>query len=311
MRAGPLKDGYTRDEARRVLGIRERQLRSWEQQGLVPHLEQFAFSDLIALTSIQKLRKSRVSSQKVRQAVGAIRKKLRGVENPLKELKIFSEGRSVAVIVDGQKMEAVSGQLLLNFDSESLASLLAFPRGADGAGRGDAERAKREAEAWFEKGLELEQTGAPSEEIVDAYTKALEYDPSSAGALVNLGTIYFHMKTWKDAERCYKQALEIDPGYALAHFNLGNLYDETGRRDLASAHYHAAVEANPGYADAYYNLALLCQSHGDLMEAVRHWKTYLKLDGSSSWAVIARRELEKLRRAAVLPGGQKRSETGS
>lgn len=309
MRAGPLKDGYTRDEARRMLGIRERQLRSWEEQGLVPHLEQFAFSDLIALTSIQKLRKSRVSPQKVRQAVGAIRKKLRGVENPFKELKIVSEGRRVAVIVDGQKMEAVSGQLLLNFDRESLAGLLAFPRGRDGAA--DAGRAKREAEEWFEKGLELEQIGAPNEEIVEAYNKALEYDPSSAGALVNLGTIHFHLKAWKDAERCYKQALEVDPGYALAHFNLGNLYDETGRRDLAAAHYRAAVEANPSYADAYYNLALLCQSHGDLMEAVRHWKAYLKLDGSSTWAVIARRELEKLRRAAILPGGQTKSETAS
>lgn len=310
MRAGPLKDGYTRDEARRVLGIRERQLRSWEEQGLVPHLEQFAFSDLIALSSIQKLRKNRVSPQKVRQAVGAIRKKLRGVENPFKELKIVSEGRRVAVVLDGQKMEAVSGQLLLNFDSESLAGLLAFPRGRDAA-EADTAKAKREAEAWFEKGLELEQVGAPNEEIVDAYNKALEYDPSSAGALVNLGTIHFHLRAWKDAERCYTQALEIDPEYALAHFNLGNLYDEIGRSDLAATHYLGAVRANPSYADAYYNLALLCQSRGDLMEAVRHWKTYLKLDGSSTWAVIARRELEKLRRAAVLPGGHANSETAS
>ncbi|HWR51454.1 MAG TPA: tetratricopeptide repeat protein [Bryobacteraceae bacterium] len=311
MRTGPPKEQYTRDEARRVLGIRERQLCSWEQQGLVPHLEEFAFSDLIALTSIQKLRKNRVSPQKVRQAVGAIRKKLRGVENPFKELKIFSEGRNVAVVVDGQKMEAVSGQLLLNFDRESLAGLLAFPRARQGGAGADPGKAKREAEEWFEKGLELEEIGAPSEEIVDAYQKALEYDPASAGALVNLGTVHFHLKAWRDAERCYKQALEIDAGYALAHFNLGNLYDETGRRDLASTHYHAAVQANPSYADAYYNLALLCQSHGDLMEAVRHWKTYLKLDGSSTWAAIARRELEKLRRAAILPGGHPKSETAS
>lgn len=310
MHAAPPKERYTREEARRVLGIRERQLTSWEQQQLVPHLDEFAFSDLIALSSLQKLRKERVSPAKVRQAVHAIRKKLSGVDNPFKELKIISEGRRVAVVLDGQKMEAVSGQLLLNFDQESLASLLAFPRGKQGT-RDDAASTKRQAEAWFEKGLELEQIGAPTEEIVDAYQKAIECDPGSAGALVNLGTIHFHLKSWKEAERCYRRALEIDPGYALAHFNLGNLFDEIGRRDLASTHYLEAIRANPSYADAYYNLALLCQSQGDLMEAVRHWKAYLKLDGSSTWAGIARRELEKLRRAAVLPGGQAKSETAS
>lgn len=310
MRAGPPKERYSRDEARRVLGIRERQLRSWERQQLVPHLEEFAFSDLIALSSLQKLKRSRVSPVKVRQAVSAIRKKLDGVENPFKELKIVSEGRRVAVIVDGQKMEPVSGQLLLNFDQETLASLLAFPRGTQRRSE-DAAATKRQAEAWFEKGLELEQTGAPTDEVVHAYEKAIECDPASAGALVNLGTIYFHMKAWKEAERCYRQALEIDPEYSLAHFNLGNLFDETGRRELAAQHYLRAIRSNPNYADAYYNLALLCQNQGEFMEAVRHWKAYLKLDGSSTWASIARRELEKLRRAAVLPGGQHKSETAS
>ena len=35
------------------------------------------------------------------------------------------------------------------------------------------------------------------------------------------------------------------------------------------------------------------------MSAVRHWKTYLKLEPGGSWAVIARRELDKLRRALL------------
>ena len=37
-------------------------------------------------------------------------------------------------------------------------------------------------------------------------------------------------------------------------------------------------------------------------KAVRHWRTYLKLDPHSHWANIARRELSKLREAAVVPG---------
>ena len=301
MLAASPQQSYTREEARRVLGISERQLRGWERQELVPRLEEFAFADLIALRSLQKLRAERVAPAKIRSAVRALREKLHGVENPLKEVKVFCEGRKIAVLVDGQKMEAVSGQLLLDFDRKELKTLLAFP--PEGRGRAAVSDAKmREAEAWFEKGLELEQTGAPPEEIVAAYQRALEIDPSSAGAAVNLGTVFFHLRRWEEAERVYLQALEIDPTYALAHFDLGNLFDERGNPEKAEHHYQAALKINPNYADAHYNLALLAQNRGDVMKAVRHWKEYLKLDGASSWAAIAKRELEKLRHAAVVPG---------
>jgi hypothetical protein len=40
------------------------------------------------------------------------------------------------------------------------------------------------------------------------------------------------------------------------------------------------------------------------MKAVRHWIAYLKLDPSSSWSTIARRELAKLREATVVQGSR-------
>ena len=79
-------------------------------------------------------------------------------------------------------------------------------------------------------------------------------------------------------------------------------YDERGDYDRALRHYQEAVRLHPSYADAHYNLALLFQGSGHVMEAVRHWKTYLKLDPTSSWAAIARRELDKLRRYTVVAG---------
>jgi hypothetical protein len=36
------------------------------------------------------------------------------------------------------------------------------------------------------------------------------------------------------------------------------------------------------------------------MQAVAHWKTYLKLDRAGEWADIARRQLERLREATVI-----------
>lgn len=292
---------FERREVRRLLGIRENQLRCWERKGLIPAVETFGWQDLVALRSLQALCRSRVPPQRIQQALAALRRKLAEVANPLRELRLVAEGRRVVVLVDGQRMEPVSGQLLLDFGAEQMSRLLAFPEPK--APPRPAAGSAREADRWFQKGLELEKAGAPFDEIVEAYQRAVELDPRSVGALVNLGTVHFHRRDWAEAERCYQRALEVEPGYALAHFNLGNLYDERGEAERAEARYEKALALSPSYADAHYNLALLCQGAGLLMKAVRHWKAYLKLDPSSSWAAIARQELEKLCRAAVVRGG--------
>ena len=41
------KEEYTRADVRRQFGLSERQLRSWEQQDLIPPAESYSFSDLM------------------------------------------------------------------------------------------------------------------------------------------------------------------------------------------------------------------------------------------------------------------------
>lgn len=291
-----------------MLNFTERQLRSWEKDRLIPRLETFAFSDLIALRTLVQLKRAGISTPKIRRAVEALRDKLSAVSDPLRDLKIFSDGRKITVQVEGGKMEPVSGQLLLDFDRESLHKMLSFPRHGDRDDDKAARQARQlEATLWFEKALELEQTGAPVVEIIGAYEKAAALDPLSAGAFVNLGTVYFHQRKWDEAERNYRKALEADPSYSLAHFNLGNLYDEKGDRSKAFLHYLMAIRLNPSYGDAHYNLALLYQSSGQALRAVRHWRTYLKIDPASPWAAIARQELDKLCRDTILTGSKSRT----
>jgi len=158
----------------------------------------------------------------------------------------------------------------------------------------------RESEAWFQKGLELEEIGAPVDQAVEAYRMVLELNPGAAGALVNLGTIYYRQRKFAEAEKYYLRSISADPSYPLAEFNLGNLYDEQGRLDEALEHYRRALGLNPGYADAHFNLALLCERTGDALKAVHHWKVYLKLDSTGQWAEIARRQLERLRQATLI-----------
>ena len=294
------KQAYSREATRRLLGITERQLKSWELQKLVAPTQHYGFSELLALRTLVKLRQNRVAPLQIRRALAALRAKLRHIGNPLTDLKLYADGKKIRVEVDGRAMEAESGQLLLNFDQVELRRLLEF----QAKDRAAAQRDQRlNAELWFQRGLDLEQSGASTENVIEAYKKAIELDPKSAGAMVNLGTIYFNARKWADAERCYQHALEIDPEYALAHFDLANLYDERADRVQALAHYEAALRLSPSYADAHYNIALLYQGGNQPMKAVQHWTAYLKLDPSSHWSSIARRELAKLREA-VLPGSK-------
>jgi tetratricopeptide (TPR) repeat protein len=276
-----------------MLHVSERQLKTWERMGLVPAAAGYSFRELIGLRTIAELRVHRIPLRKIGRALESLKQRLSEVHDPLAELKIFSDGRHIAVRVAGQKMEALTGQILFDFDTAELASVQSLPPQPPPPPRA------RESEDWFQKGLFLEETGAPVEQALEAYLRAVEFNPQAAGALVNLGTIHYRMRQFKEAEVYYAQALEADPHYPLAHFNLGNLYDERG--DLAKAQqcYEAALRISPRYGDAHFNLALLCERRGDALRAIHHWKAYLKLDNAGNWADIARRQLEKLRVALL------------
>ncbi len=299
------KQAYSREEVRRLLGVSERLLRSWEKQKFLDNKELFDFSDLLALRTLVGLRANKVPAMQIKNALKALRARFSDVGNPLTDLKIYSQGRRIQVQFGDHRMEPFSGQLLFDFSEVEIKKLLSFPkkpaRDVTAAGR---HKQRKEAERWFEKGLELENVGASSSDIIEAYTKACELDPKSAGALVNLGTVYFNLRSWREAERQYRKAIEVDPSYALGHYNLGNLFDEQGDRAKALSHYEAALRLQANYADAHYNIALVYQSLGQPLKAVHHWKLYLKLDPNSTWAEIARRELAKLRDLTIVRGNR-------
>jgi tetratricopeptide (TPR) repeat protein len=278
-----------------VLSLEERQLRSWERQGLIDQADEYAFSDLVALRTLNTLREKKIPAQRIRKSLASLRQRLRHVKNPWTEVKIFADGKRIGVQFSGQRFEPVSGQMLLDFEARAEA-----PR--ELPARSEPVRSREQADYWFAKGLEIEQSGGRPEEAAEAYLKAVEMNPGSAGALVNLGTIYFHKRDWARSEYYYKAAVAADPNYALAHYNLGNYYDERNDTESAARHYYEALRIQPQYADAHYNLALLHQGEGDTMQALSHWQHYLKLDGGSQWAQIARRELAKIKQSTVVPG---------
>lgn len=282
-----------------MLDLSERQLRSWEKQGFVKPCATFGFSDLLALKTLRKLKEVDISPRQIQLTIASLRKHLQHIDHPLAELRITAEGKRITVHISGNRMEPISGQLLLDFDAKEIEKLRAFPASTpqmEKTAQAKKEEAERQAEVWFQKGLTLEEAGAPANDALQAYRKAIELNPDASGALVNLGTIHFRMKKLKEAEAFYTRALQADPDYPLAHFNLGNLHDEQGRTEEARKFYLSAIALNPRYADAYFNLALLCERNEEVLRAIGYWNQYLKLDPGSSWARAARKQLDRLKK---------------
>ena len=302
MGAAPPSGAYSRSQVRRILKIRENRLRSFERNGLYESPAQFGFLDLLALRVLQRLRQDRVPAKRIRKSLLSLSRMLPGVERPLLQLKIASEGRRVTVKLPNGKMEAISGQMLLDFEATQAAETLPYTAGKPLAVR------LQEAEYWFRRGLDLEEQGADDNEAIEAYRQALALNPEAAGSWVNIATLSYRRGELEQAERCYRQALNSSPDYPLAHFNLGNVCEELGRFDESIHHYQQALRLQPDYADAHYNLALVFERRGDAMRAAKHWQEYLRLDSSSPWARIARQQLKVL--LPVTQGGRKNDNAG-
>jgi tetratricopeptide (TPR) repeat protein len=283
---------FTRREVVRILGVGERQLQYWERLRLVRPRARwgekfYSFQDLISLRTIKQLTQARVPARRLRRAMEALARQLSAVEAPLTELRILSNGRNVAVEYEGQTLEPLSGQLLLNFETRELGEKVRPMR-------------ERSAEEWLALAAEYESQPETQPLAIDAYLRVLEKAPACLEACINLGTLFYQQGRLEDAAECYRQGVTVDPGSALAHFNLGSVLDELGELASARDSLRSALRLDPNYADAHYNLALVYEKLGSPTQARLHWRRYLELDPHSPWANYARQRLQT--------GGQKRSQ---
>ena len=111
------QEEYSRVDVRRKFGLTEQQLKSWERQNLIAAAVSYTFSDLIAIKTLIKLRENKIPAREIARALTSLREKLGWIKQPLAELRVLSDGKRITVHVAGQKMEAVSGQILFDFDA--------------------------------------------------------------------------------------------------------------------------------------------------------------------------------------------------
>jgi tetratricopeptide (TPR) repeat protein len=276
-------DRFSPENVQRILGLTARQLDYWDRLRLVsPQKEQenrfYDFRDLIGLRTVKQLVEEGVPANRLRRALAALREKLVQVQAPLTELRILSDGKDVIVERHGARVEPLSGQFVLNFETRALGEKVRVI-------------AERDADEWLALALEYEAEKKTRTEAIDAYDRALRLDPARVEALLNCGTLHYEDGNLEKASEYFVRAISAQPDSALAHFNLGSVLEEVGDVHAARKHLRQAVRLDPNYPDAQYNLAYVCEKLGAFAEAREHWQVYLKLDPSGPWSNYARQRL--------------------
>jgi len=276
-------DRFSPENVQRILGLTAKQLDYWDRLRLVsPQKEQesrfYDFRDLIGLRTVKKLVEEGVPANRLRRALTALREQLFQVHAPLAELRVLSDGKDVIVERHGARLEPLSGQFVLNFETRELDEKVRVI-------------AERSADDWLALAVEYEADKKTKAEAMDAYERALRLDPAKVEALLNCGTLHYEDGNFEKASEYFARAISAQPGNALAHFNLGSVLEEMADADAARKHLRQAVRLDPNYPDAQYNLAYVCEKLGAFAEARDHWQAYLKLDPAGPWSNYARQRL--------------------
>jgi eukaryotic-like serine/threonine-protein kinase len=100
-----------------------------------------------------------------------------------------------------------------------------------------------------------------------AANKALEIDPTLAGAHATRGLLYADARRWAEAEGAFRRAIALEPDYATAHHWFSRFLVAFGRRDEAVREARTARDLEPRSPVIVANLAAVLRYARRLPEA--------------------------------------------
>lgn len=160
-----------------------------------------------------------------------------------------------------------------------------------------AESAKRDpkgASESFAKGLQHHQSHE-YESAIEAYTSAVQLDPSMVRAHYNLGLLLRDKRNLPQARAEFEQALTYAPGMDDARYMLALVMIDQGHGDEAVEQLNAVLARNPKHAEAHLALGLLYKKDPAKRDlAKKELGTYLKLDPNGTAAREIRNWLKYL-----------------
>ena len=108
-----------------------------------------------------------------------------------------------------------------------------------------------------------------TEEAVGYFRKALELDPKSAGAHLNLGIAMADQFDLEGALAEFAEATRLEPTSAPAHYNKGRVLLDLRRNAEAKSELEAATHLEPQYGEAWYLLGLIEKAAGNPTASVQ------------------------------------------
>jgi len=280
--------GYRTAELAQVVGLSERQVRSYVYRGLLApdrgarREYQYSFQDLVVLRVGSRLARAKIPLRRIAAALMTLRSQLPD-GTPLSAVDVDAFGDTVLVRDPDGVWDPESGQRYFGFalggspnvTKEQTASplpvVVPLPLRARRVVQTDVEPA-----AWYERALAAEDAG-DWKQAAHAYRTVLALDPSDSDARANLGRMLHEAGQVAEAEAEFRLALEHDPAHATAAFNLGVALEDRTQLEQAEASYRRAIRLDPDLAVAHYNLAGVLEARGEGAAALRHLAEYRRL----------------------------------
>ena len=165
-----------------------------------------------------------------------------------------------------------------------------------------------EARKAFQKALEMEECSelymdlgnacaseANYQDAVDAFSKALIYEPDNGEIYYCIGSVYLLQQRLKKCIESYNKAESLGFNNVRLYMNLASIYNAMGDRQMELRNYTKAIDKNPLIGDLYVKKAMLLIEIGKVEAALETTEELRKLfpDAFEGYDLTARAYMAK------------------
>lgn len=136
---------------------------------------------------------------------------------------------------------------------------------------------------WRDRG----KTYAEEGDLLNAllcFSKAIELDPDSTGALSGRGNSFRELGRYEEALKDLDRAVSLDPSFGDALYNRGLLYDEMKMSEEAISDYTKAISLDPDDIKSLNNRGVTYGNMGRYVEAIEDFNAIISIDPDSFFA---------------------------
>ena len=144
--------------------------------------------------------------------------------------------------------------------------------------------AEDNSQAWILRGKELSDKGQ-FEKASEAFQKAIQLDPASESAYLNLGNAYYELKSYSIAADAFRDVISINPNNSTALFYLGLSLIQQKKYAESVPYFEKAGFLDPDFRQlSLFYIGEAQSEMGNIQEASNSWNRAIKVNPSTDIA---------------------------